>query len=167
MARYESPPELHHKPRRQARRSPQVRRMTADTRDALAAYFGIDVPFMEHIGLKPLFLEDGCCRTSLPWQPALVNSRGDFHGGTLMSALDFTLSAAARSHDPLRYGVITVDMTTHFYEAARSDLTVIGRCDRRGRSIVFCEGEILDDAGTTVAVARAVFKLVLRHEPRA
>lgn len=131
-----------------------------------ARYFGIDVPFMEHIGLKPLSLEDGCCRTLLPWQPALVNSRGDVHGGTLMSAFDFTLSAAARSHHPLRYGAITIDMTTHFYEAARADLTVIGRCTRRGRSMAFCEGEIVDDAGTVVAVARAVFKLVLREQER-
>lgn len=127
-------------------------------------YFGIDVPFMEHIGLEPLSLEDGCCRTLLPWQPALINSRGDVHGGTLMSAFDFTLSAAARSHQPLRYGAITIDMTTHFYEAARSDLTVIGRCTRRGKSMAFCEGEIVDEAGTVVAVARAVFKLVLRAQ---
>jgi uncharacterized protein (TIGR00369 family) len=126
-------------------------------------YFGIDVPFMEHIGLKPLSLDDGVCRTLLSWRPALVNSRGDMHGGTLMSAFDFTLSAAARAHDPLRYGAITVDLTTHFLEKARSDLTVIGRCTKRGKSMAFCEGEIVDPAGTVVAVARGVFKLVLRE----
>lgn len=129
-----------------------------------APYFGIDVPFMEHIGLKPLSLDETSCRTLLTWQPALVNSRGDIHGGTLMSAFDFTLSAAARGHEPLRYGAITIDMTTHFLEAARSDLTVVGRCTKRGRSMAFCEGEIVDAAGTVVAVARAVFKLVLRQE---
>lgn len=127
------------------------------------SYFGIEVPFMEHIGLQPLLLEEGICRTLLTLQPHLVNSRGDIHGGTLMSAFDFTLSAAARSHDPQRLGVITVDMTTHFYEPARSDLTVIGRCTRRGRSLAFTEGEIVDAGGTVVAVARAVFKLVARQ----
>lgn len=121
-------------------------------------YFGVDVPFMEHIGLKPISLEEDCCRTLLAWQPTLVNSRGDVHGGTLMSALDFTLSAAARSHDPLGLGVITIDMTTHFYEPGRSDLTVIGRCKRRGKRIAFCDGEIIDGNGTVVAVASAVFK---------
>lgn len=127
------------------------------------SYFGIEVPFMEHIGLRPLALEDGICRTLLALQPTLVNSRGDIHGGTLMSAFDFTLSGAARSHDPQRLGVITVDMTTHFYEPARTDLTVIGRCTRRGKSLAFCEGEIVDAGGTVVAVARAVFKLVARQ----
>lgn len=142
--------------------------MTTDLAPPAAGlYFGIDVPFMEHIGLKPLSLDSGCCRTLLTWRPALANSRGDMHGGTLMSALDFTLSAAARAHDPLRYGAVTIDLTTHFQEAARTDLTVIGRCTKRGKSIAFCEGEIVDPAGTVVAVARAVFKLVRRQEAAA
>ncbi len=123
-------------------------------------YFGIDVPFMEHIDLKPVLLEDGFCRTMLAWQPHLVNSRGDIHGGSIMSAVDFTLSAAARAHDPLNLGAITIDMTTHFYEPARTALTIDGRCVKRGRSMVFCDGEVRDESGTLVAVARAVFKLV-------
>ncbi len=130
-------------------------------------YFGIDVPFMEHIGLRPLSLDEAGCRTRLPFNAALVNSRGDVHGGTLMSAFDFTLSAAARAHEPERLGVITVDMSTHFLEAARGELTVIGRCTRRGRSMAFCDGEIIDGTGTVVAVARAVFKLVPRPDPGA
>lgn len=140
--------------------------MTTDTPAGLGPYFGIDVPFMEHIGLSPVSLDDSGCRTRLAWTPALANSRGDMHGGTLMSAFDFTLSAAARAHDPLRYGAITIDLTTHFLEASRSELTVIGRCTKRGKSMAFCEGEILDPQGTVVAVARGVFKLVLR-EPAA
>ncbi|KQP37511.1 PaaI family thioesterase [Pseudorhodoferax sp. Leaf274] len=130
--------------------------------DAIS-YFGIEVPFMQHIGLRPLRMDNDSCHTLLAMRPDLVNSRGDIHGGTLMSAFDFTLSGAARAHDPQRLGVITVDMTTHFYEPARTDLTVIGRCTRRGKSLAFCEGEIVDAAGTVVAVARAVFKLVARQ----
>ncbi len=123
-------------------------------------YFGIDVPYMEHIGLQPLSLDSDGCRTRLLLQRVLTNSRGDMHGGVLMSALDFTLSAAARAHDPLRYGVVTIDMTTHFYEPGRTDLTVIARCPRRGKSIAFCEGEIVDTYGKVIAVGRATFKLL-------
>lgn len=137
--------------------------MTTPPTTTTPLYFGLEIPFMAHIGLQPVSLDAMQCRTLLPSQPALVNSRGDLHGGSVMAALDFTLSAAARGHDPLRYGVITIDMTTHFLEAARGDLQVIGRCTRRGKSIAFCEGEIVDGAGTTVAAARAVFKLVLRE----
>ncbi|WP_179404196.1 PaaI family thioesterase [Burkholderia guangdongensis] len=128
----------------------------------LANYFGIDVPFMTHIGLVPTSLGDGICVTTLPLRPELANSRGDVHGGTMMSALDFTLSAAARSHDPLRFGVVTVEFTTHFIDRAHTDLTIIGRCIRRGKSLAFCDGEVRDAQDQLVVTARAVFKLIAR-----
>ncbi|CAG9175691.1 PaaI family thioesterase [Cupriavidus respiraculi] len=123
-------------------------------------YFGIDVPLMRHLGLQPVHMEEGLCRTRLPANPALVNSRGDVHGGTLMATLDFTLSGAARSHAPLETGVITIDMSTHFLAAARGELTLESRCLRRGARIAFCEAEVKDASGTVVCVARAAFKLV-------
>lgn len=123
-------------------------------------YFGIDVPLMRHLGLQPVHIEEGLCRTRLPANPALVNSRGDVHGGTLMAVLDFTLSGAARSHAPLETGVITIDMSTHFLAAARGELTFEARCMRRGARIAFCDGEVKDAAGNVVCVARAAFKLV-------
>ncbi|MGB3071370.1 MAG: PaaI family thioesterase [Ottowia sp.] len=115
---------------------------------------------MSHIGLVPLLMQEGVCRTRLDVARHLVNSRGDIHGGSIMSAMDFTLSAAARSHDPLSLGSITIDMTSHFYAPARSSLIIEGRCTRRGRSVVFCDGEARDENDTLVAVSRAVFKLV-------
>lgn len=125
-------------------------------------FFGINIPFMAHLGLKPVSLTDGRCVTEFPRRPELLNSRGDLQGGALMSAFDLTLSAAARSHDPLNVGAITVDMSIQFYEAARSDLVVEARCTRRGRSMAFCDGEVRDVKGVVVAVARGVFKLVSR-----
>jgi uncharacterized protein (TIGR00369 family) len=125
-----------------------------------AGFFGIDVPFMEHIGLATVLLEHGMCRTTLARLPHLMNSRGDIHGGSIMSAIDFTLSAAARAHDPLAFGAITVDMTTHFLEPAHTSLTIDGHCKRRGKSMAFCDAEVRDENGTVVAVGRGVFKLV-------
>lgn len=128
-----------------------------------ARYFGIDVPFMRHLGLEPEHLEPDYARTRLPLQDELVNSRGDVHGGTLMSVLDFTLSAAARSHDPLGLGVITIDMTTHFLGTARTELVIEARTMRRGSRIVFCEGTATDSHGAVVCTARAAFKLIPRR----
>lgn len=123
-------------------------------------YFGIDIPFMNHIGLRAESIDTGFARTHLPYSNKLVNSRGDVHGGTLMSVLDFTLSAAARAHDPLGLGVVTVEMSTHFLEAARSDLTFEARVIRRGRRTVFCEGTAFNPDGVAVCVARATFQLI-------
>jgi len=130
--------------------------------DFQLGHFGIDVPFMNHIGLQSISLDGVRCRTHLKLKCELVNSRGDIHGGALMSALDFTLSVVARAHDPLHVGAATIDMSTHFYEPARSDVDIIATCTRRGKSIAFCEGEVQDDNGAVLAVARAVFRLVPR-----
>ena len=134
--------------------------LAVDAEAVLLGHFGLDVPFMNHIGLESISLEGDCCRTHLKLKRELVNSRGDIHGGALMSALDFTLSVVARAHDPLNVGVVTIEMTTHFYEPATSDIDVFATCKRRGKRIAFCEGEVKDDEGNVLAVARAVFKLV-------
>lgn len=133
--------------------------MTAST-EGKGDYFGIDVPFMRHIGLEPVSMELDACLTQLPHHAANVNSRGVVHGGVLMSALDFTLSAAARSHAPLDFSVVTIDLTTHFLNEAKSELQIEGRCVRRGKSITFCEGNVRDREGLIVTTARGVFKLL-------
>lgn len=123
-------------------------------------HFGLDIPFMRYIGLRPDTLEPGFARTLLPFNKQLVNSRGDVHGGTLMSALDFTLTAAARGHDPMQLGVATIEMSTHFLNTARTDLTIEARVLRKGRSIAFCEGTVLDTNQVPVCTARGTFRLI-------
>lgn len=132
---------------------------TATTTD----YFGLTVPLMQMMGLIPETIGPGHARTRLPWREDLTNSRGDIHGGTLMSVLDFTLSAAARGHD-LTLGMATIDMTTSFMSPGNTDLVIEARCLRSGRSIAFCEGEIRDADNRLIAKASATFKAI-RHRP--
>lgn len=133
--------------------------MTATNTD----YFGLTIPLMELMGLIPESIGPGHARTRLPWREDLTNSRGDIHGGTLMSVLDFTLSAAARGHEPTTLGMATIDMTTSFLSPGNSDLTIEARCLRVGASIAFCEGEIRNAAGELVAKASATFKVLKRR----
>lgn len=126
-------------------------------------YFGLQIPFMASLGLIPEHLSTELARTRLPHRPDLVNSRGDVHGGALMSALDFTLSAAARAHEA-NTGMATIDMTTHFLAPARGTVIFEARCLRIGGSLAFCEGQARDEAGTLLATASATFKIV-RKKP--
>jgi uncharacterized protein (TIGR00369 family) len=122
-------------------------------------YFGRNIPFMNLLGLEAVSLDENQAVTRLPWRADLTNSHGDVHGGTLMSVLDFTLSAACRSHD-LSLGVITIDMNTHFMSPGRGDLTITARALRRGAATHFCEGEIRDAKGVLVAKAIGTFKTI-------
>ncbi|WP_313389699.1 PaaI family thioesterase, partial [Achromobacter aegrifaciens] len=105
-------------------------------------YFGLTIPFMHFIGLVPESIAPAYARTSLPWRADLTNSRGDVHGGTLMSVLDFTLSAAARGSADGTEGMATIDMNTSFLSPGTGDLVIEARCLRKGASIAFCEGEV-------------------------
>ena len=124
-------------------------------------YFGLHIPFMASIGLVPEHLSIELARTRMPHRPDLVNSRGDVHGGALMSALDFTLSAAARAHEA-NTGMATIDMTTHFMAPARGTVIFEARCLRIGGSLAFCEGQARDEEGKLLATASATFKIVRR-----
>ena len=124
------------------------------------SYFGFNIPYLEHLGVEPVSCENDVAVTRMRLQPHLINSHGHFHGGAIMSVLDFTLSAAGRSHDPLGVGMATIDMSTSFLSPGASDLTITATCTRRGSSICFCEGEIRDAQDRVVAKAMASFKMI-------
>ncbi|HEY9274039.1 MULTISPECIES: PaaI family thioesterase [Achromobacter] len=126
-------------------------------------YFGLTIPFMHFIGLVPESIAPAYARTSLPWRADLTNSRGDVHGGTLMSVLDFTLSAAARGSADGTEGMATIDMNTSFLSPGTGDLVIEARCLRRGASIAFCEGEVRRADGELVARSTATFKIIRRR----
>ena len=126
-------------------------------------YFGLTIPFMHFIGLVPESIAPAYARSSLPWRADLTNSRGDVHGGTLMSVLDFTLSAAARGSADGTEGMATIDMNTSFLSPGTGDLVIEARCLRKGASIAFCEGEIRRADGELVARATATFKIIRRR----
>lgn len=117
---------------------------------------------MELLGLIPESIGPGHARARLPWRADLTNSRGVVHGGTMMSVLDFTMSAAARGHQ-LDLGMATIDMTTSFLAPGDSDLIIEGKCLRVGASIAFCEGEIRNASGELVAKSSASFKVLKRR----
>lgn len=129
-------------------------------------HFGLDIPFMHELGLVPVSKDGGRVLARLPYDRRLTNSRGDFHGGALMSALDFILSVSARLHDPMNVGVITIEMSTHFIASARSEVTVESRLIRRGARIAFCEGSVNGADGEVLCLARGAFKLVPRDPSR-
>ncbi len=80
-----------------------------------------------------------------------------------MSVLDFTLSAAARGSADGLEGMATIDMNTSFLSPGTGDLTIEGRCLRRGASIAFCEGDVRRADGELVARATATFKIIRRR----
>ncbi len=124
--------------------------------------FGLTMPMVQVFGLRGLAIGDDQASVLMPADTRFTNSRGDVHGGAYGVLMDTVLSCAARSHDPARFGVITVDMSLHFVAGTRGDVTATARCERRGKSLSFVRGEARDADGNLLVLATGTFKLVDR-----
>jgi uncharacterized protein (TIGR00369 family) len=122
--------------------------------------FDIDMPFIEHLGLRLLEKRDGTARVSFDPRPEHFNSWKAIHGGAMMSLLDAALSSACRALDDSCTGCVTVEMKVNFIAAASGPVVAEARAQRAGRSLLFSEGEVRDAAGATVAKAVGTFKLI-------
>lgn len=125
--------------------------------------FGAIVPIVATFGFIGEEIRPDYARVRLPFNALFTNSRNEFHGGAMMVLLDCALACAARSHDPAGTAVLTVDLSTHFLATGRGELIGEGRCIKRGRSLVFTQGEIRDLEGNLLATATATMKLVPRR----
>ncbi|MCQ9616364.1 PaaI family thioesterase [Paenalcaligenes niemegkensis] len=125
-------------------------------------HFGLHIPFMNTIGLQSIQADETGATTLLLWSDANINSRGDVHGGALMSALDYTLGAAARVKIP-DSGMATIEMSSQFLSPARGDITLTARCLSIVDDIAHCMAQAHDPKKRLVATATASFKVVRRR----
>ena len=125
----------------------------------------VAIPFIEALGVELTEMADGHAVAVMTPQPQHLNSWGVVHGGVLMSVLDFVMAMAGRSMQPQAGdinagagGNLTVEMKTTFIRPGKGRLTVRGHCVHPGRSLNFCEGEIVDEQGQILARASGTFK---------
>ena len=125
----------------------------------------LPIPFIEALGVQLLEMADGRARATMMPRPEHMNSWAVVHGGVLMTLLDFVMAMAGRSARPelAREGAsaggnLTVEMKTTFLRPGKGALTVTAHCVHAGRSLSFCEGEIVDADGRPVARASGTFK---------
>jgi uncharacterized protein (TIGR00369 family) len=129
--------------------------------DVLSAYVRHS-PFAAHLGLRPDLIEPGHVRLALPFREQLTTVGDVVHGGAISSLVDTAATVAAwsglESLDNARG--TTVSLTFTLVAAARGrDVVADAHVVRRGRTICFCEVEVQDGDGTTVAQGLVTYKL--------
>jgi uncharacterized protein (TIGR00369 family) len=124
--------------------------------------FGVSIPFVSHLGFDLQLFEDGRSQIDYEPRPEHLNSFAVTHGGALMTLMDVTMAAAARSVNQ-EMGVVTIEMKTSFMQAARGKLSGKGRLIHRTGSMAFTEATIYDAEGRTCAHATGTFKYVKRN----
>ena len=122
-------------------------------------YFGLTIPFLDHLGVVTEFAENGKSRITLNMRPEHKNSFGVVHGGVIMTLLDFVMAAAARSAMDHPLGAITIDMTISFLRPSVGKIAVEGTVLKSGKSINYCEAVVLNEAGEITAKSSGTFVL--------
>lgn len=122
-------------------------------------YFGLKVPYLETLGVRPEHRDEGRAVVSLDVRPELTNSREVAHGAVVMALLDCSMASAARTTVDEPATAITIEMSVSFMRAGIGRLTAEGRVLRDGQSLVFCEAEVRDPGGELVAKALGTYKV--------
>ena len=115
----------------------------------------------QHIGLHLEAAGPGWARMSIQLAPSVMNPFDAAHGGTVCALIDSTAgSAVAAATLPDDRIMGTIDMQVHFLERAQgSALIAEGRVVRAGHAIAIARVDVKDDAGRTVAMGTATFRL--------
>jgi uncharacterized protein (TIGR00369 family) len=132
-----------------------------DVANVLAAYVEHS-PFAVHLGLRSEVVEPDHVRLAMPFREELATVGDLVHGGAISTLVDTAATLAAWSGldslDNVRGTTISLAVT--FMSAARgSDLVADARVVRRGKTICFCEVDVLDADRTTVAQGLLTYKL--------
>jgi len=122
-------------------------------------YFGLNIPFLDHLGVVPELAEGGKSRISLEIRPEYENSFHIAHGGVIMTLLDFAMGAAARSTVPEGFGAMTIDMTVSFLRPSTGKIVVEGSVLKSGKTVNYCEAVVLNAAGEITAKSSGTFML--------
>ena len=126
--------------------------------------FGVEIPFVTHLGFDLERFEGGESTIGFTPKPEHLNTFAVTHGGAVMTLMDVTLAAAARSLQP-EMGVVTIEMKTSFMRPAPGDgsrLTAKGRLIHRTVTLAFTEATLFDAQGQSCAHATGTFKYVKR-----
>ena len=132
----------------------------------MSIHFGANIPFVDLLGFTLEQFDGG--HSELHYAPAAehLNSFDVTHGGAVMSLLDVTMAAAARSVQP-EMGAVTIEMKTTFMRPAMvlvgEKLVAKGLLQHRTRTLAFTEGRLYDAQGQLCATASGTFKYTARR----
>ena len=126
--------------------------------------FGVEIPFVANLGFELEKFDNSESVISYVPRPEHLNSFTVTHGGAIMTLLDVTMAAAARSVQK-DMGVVTIEMKTSFMQPAPGDgsqLTAKGRLIHRTATLAFTEATLFDAHGRVCSHATGTFKYVKR-----
>lgn len=119
-------------------------------------------PFVGHVGIELVDLEDGRAELALPFRDEVVTIGTVVHGGAIATLIDTAAMAAAwaGAEVPEELRGATVSLSVNYLApAAGRDVTASAHVVRRGRRLVNVHVDVRTDDGTHVATAIVTYQI--------
>jgi uncharacterized protein (TIGR00369 family) len=146
-------------------RAERYRPLSPEVAERWANYGKWDEPYFPRlVGLQVEELRQDYCRMRLPWRREITQPAGVAHGGAIAALVDSVVVPAIGSHYEQRRAFVTIDLHLQFLGAlVDEDAVAEGWVTQRGRSIVFCEAEVVGaTSGRAVARGALAYKVSSR-----
>jgi uncharacterized protein (TIGR00369 family) len=126
--------------------------LAAEAAEVWARFGKWDRPyFVSHVGIVVEETRRDYCRMRLPFRPELEQPMGIVHGGAIATLLDVVVVPAIGGAYEPGVGYSTVSLDIQYMSAlVGEDAGAEGWVVKRGRTLVFCEAEVVG-----LAIARA------------
>lgn len=117
-------------------------------------------PYISTLGMRAesLDLEEGLLTVRVPMQPAFERGRGSkqWHGGPLAAIIDTVGDFALAMQ--LGRGLPTINFRVDYLRPAiGTDLKVVARVRRNGRTVGVADVDVFDDQERLLAIGRATY----------
>lgn len=111
--------------------------------------------------LIALKAEDGVIRVGFDGKPEFCNPSGFIQGGILSAMLDDTMGPAAFIMTGGKLYTPTITMTVNFISPGKVGPFVCeAKVVQMGKTVVFVEARLMDEAGQLIATATSISRLV-------
>jgi uncharacterized protein (TIGR00369 family) len=113
-------------------------------------------PIAGHFAMELTEVDHGSVTFTCRPDESHYNPIGMVHGGLVCTLLDSALGCATQTTLPAGTGYTSIEIKVSYLRpvsAASGPLTCVGRVTKPGKRVTFAEGEVLDNAGRTVATA--------------
>lgn len=113
-------------------------------------------PFDRHNHVQIVDVDDGWAKVELDIHPETLNRWGIPHGGILFTISDVACGMAILTVRP--ESCVTVNGSLDFLNAAPATgkLTAIGRVNKVGGKMAYCESEVRDESGKLITTGHTV-----------
>lgn len=121
---------------------------------------------MRTLKAQLMSVREGEVIVTCEFSEALTQQTGFFHGGVITSVLDSACGYAAWTLIPEGKEILTVEFKVNFMKPANTTkLIAVGKVIQAGKTLVFCEGEVLDETETKVIAKMITTMIVVAKQP--